>query len=66
MTLPQFHNGLRILRSIDAWELGDPTWWPQFRDEPYMFLIRADDEIASQIWQVMVNRGATRDSTQEE
>lgn len=59
MTFAQFHNALRILRSIDAHELGDPDWWPQFREDPYGFLIltREGDE-GGAIWRAMVKRGA--------
>jgi hypothetical protein len=58
MNLAQFHNGLRILNSIDAHELGDPAWWPQFRDGPPRFLLSADDPTTEIIWGAMVKRGA--------
>jgi len=58
MTLDQLTNGLRILHSIDAYELGDPAWWPEFRDNPSRFLMRCSDERAKTIWEVMVARGA--------
>ena len=58
MTRDQFTNGLRILRSTDSHELGDPDWWPHFAQHPYDFLMRCDDERATIIWRAMVNRGA--------
>lgn len=57
MRLSEFHNALRVLRSIDAYELGDPDWWEQFRDSPYLFFIRCDDDTADVIWRAMVARG---------
>lgn len=60
MTLEQFHNGLRILRSIDAHEIGNPDWWPAFQRDPYGFFVRCADETADVIWAAMVKRGATR------
>lgn len=61
MTIDQFHNGLRVLRSIDSWELGDPKLWPEFRDSPYLFFIRSDEERAAKIWGAMVKRGAAQE-----
>jgi hypothetical protein len=57
ITLAEFHNGLRILRSIDSYELGDPEWWPAFRDNPYLFFVCTRDEIQERIWTVMLKRG---------
>lgn len=56
MTMAEFHNGLRILRSIDSWELGDPEWWPRFRDDPYRFFMRADNDTCMMIWSVVMKR----------
>lgn len=53
MTVDQFHNAIRLLYSIDSDELGDPSWWPQFRENPPDFFIRCDDERAEKIWGVM-------------
>ena len=58
MTFGEFHNGLRLLRSIDSHELDDPPWWKEFRDNPYYFFIRCSDESAQRIWKVMLQRGA--------
>lgn len=60
ITLAEFNNGLRILRAIDAHELGDPEWWPDFRRDPYLFLIRCADDIADKIWGVMLARGVVK------
>ncbi len=60
MTINEFHNGLRILRSIDAHELGNPDWWPEFRRDPYWFFIMCGDDDAAKIWDVMVRRGAVK------
>jgi hypothetical protein len=56
MTLEQFHNGIRLLYSIDAHELGNPSWWEKFRDDPPQFFIRCDDERAAHIFAVMKKR----------
>lgn len=58
MTFEEFHNGLRLLRSIDAHELGDPEWWPEFRTDPYCFFILCDDKAAEIIFAAMIKRGA--------
>lgn len=60
MTKGEFDNGLRLLRSIDARELGNPEWWPQFRDDPYGYFVRGPDCDADVIWQAMVRRGAVK------
>jgi hypothetical protein len=57
MTFREFHNGLRILRSIDSHELFDPPWYPEFNKDPYRFLITCADETAERIWTVMLKRG---------
>lgn len=57
MTLPEFHNLLRVLHGIDLSEvefLGDR--WPKFRDDPVRFFLRADDEAARGIWEAMERR----------
>lgn len=56
--LVQFHNRMRVLMSIDSHELGDPNWWPRFRDDPHRFFIRCDDETAEKIWAVIEQRTA--------
>jgi len=61
MTRDQFHNALRIIRSIDSHELGDPPWWEKFRDSPIEFFIRCDDESADKIWNVILKRSGGAD-----
>ena len=71
MTLNEFYNGLRLLRSIDLYELQaqelwrnassyahdeDRAHWIKFRDNPYEFLMRCDDETADKIWAAMKKR----------
>lgn len=58
MTFEEFHNGIRVLHSIDSHELGDPPWWRRFRDDPVRFFIKADDETAAAIWNAMQIRSA--------
>jgi len=62
MTFRQFRNGLCILRSIDRSELTDVGFdmthdqWYSFRDDPYEYLLRCDDERAKWIWAVIGKR----------
>jgi hypothetical protein len=52
-----FHNGLRILRSIDEQELaGSGVNWPSFRDDPVEYFIRCGDDEAAAIWRVIEGR----------
>ena len=64
MTFDQFHNGLRILLSIDRHELeaagvirvGDHNAWGEFRRDPFRWLIRADDSQAPKLWAIVQRR----------
>lgn len=63
MTFDEFHNALRILSSIDAHELREldtEIWtdaeWIKFRDDPWRYFIKADDECAVMIWSVITKR----------
>lgn len=64
MTLAEFHNALRILASIDMRELvhagaisGDDTGgWQSFRDNPWRWFIRADDDTATAVWRIIESR----------
>ena len=59
MTLREFHNGLRLLRSIDFHEIEyamTREQWPSFRADPYKFFIICDDDTAAAIWAVMEAR----------
>ena len=52
----QFLNRLRILRSIDAIEVPDVACWPDFRDDPYEYVIRCSDADAAHIWTALRKR----------
>ena len=63
MELREFHNGLLILLNIDRHEfdeaMGDAYVccdWPDFRDCPWRWFIKADDEKADKIWAIMKAR----------
>jgi len=63
MTFDDFHNRLRILSSIDRHELAalDTEIWTageyvKFRDDPWRYFIKADDEVAVMIWNVVTKR----------
>ena len=66
MTLRSFHNGLRILTSIDRHELveanvideDDEVEWPIFRSNPHKWMILADADQLAALWGVMKKRGA--------
>lgn len=60
MTLAEFHNALRVIRSIDHDEVPflDEQQWDVFMREPERFFIRADDDTAAKIWAAMKKRGA--------
>lgn len=68
MNLAEFHNGLRILTSIDMSELvagkvieaDDEAEWKAFRDNPWKWMITADDEQAEALWALMVQQGAVK------
>lgn len=72
MTLSEFHNGLRILSSIDFSDLvkagvltddadGDAEW-EDFRSNPWKWMIQADDDQATKLWALMVKRGAVKEA----
>ncbi len=58
MELREFHNGLRVLRSIDKHEIVNISddQWAEFRNGPYAFLIKCDDPTAEAIWNAMQKR----------
>ena len=66
MTLRAFHNGLRLLTSIDRHELvdggviqeDDEKEWTIFRENPHKWMILADDDQFDALWAVMKKRGA--------
>lgn len=65
MTLAEFHNGLRLLRSIDSHELGDPDWYSDFARAPFYFFIACSEENAAVIWTAMVKRGAVKGKSEQ-
>lgn len=64
MTFERFHNALRIMLSIDMSELvaagviagGDKTSWEKFRDNPYRWMLRVDDDTAQRLWLLIESR----------
>lgn len=64
MTFREFHNGLRILLNIDRHELveagligaHDNNAWGGFRRNPFIWLVRASDEQAAKLWELMERR----------
>ena len=64
MMLAEFHNALRILTSIDRYELvafkvldqDDGDAWHAFRTDPFRWFIRADDEQAERLWRIIQAR----------
>jgi hypothetical protein len=53
----KFHNGLRVLLNIDAVEFPGPAEdWPEFRDNPWRYFIRAEDEVARALWKIIQRR----------
>lgn len=54
-----FHNALRILINIDANEFPGPDCdWVQFRDDPWRYFIRTDDETAERLYRIVEDRKA--------
>lgn len=55
-----FHNRLRILASIDLYELEDAgvsmSEWLDFRVDPWLWFIRASDADAQAVWGIMQRR----------
>lgn len=60
MTFGDFHNGIRLLFSIDSHEIGEPLWWEDFKFDPVGFFIRADNATVRIIWEAMAKRGAVK------
>lgn len=62
--LRTFHNRLRILINIDMSELvnagiissDDTSQWIAFRDNPWRWFIRAEDEQVSRVWKIVEHR----------
>ena len=58
MTYEQFHNLLRVLRSIDSHECPNlnAAQWSQFVSRPHDFFISASEALSREIWDVAVKR----------
>ena len=59
MTFEEFHNALRVLRSIDRHEIGrilSEQDWLDFRYNPQDWFIRAEDAKARAVWAVIEAR----------
>ena len=53
----RFHNGVRILRSLDQQEVDSlAVDWPRFRDAPFLYFIAANDEAKAVIWRALERR----------
>jgi hypothetical protein len=64
MNLHQFNNANKVLTSIDHHEVPflDGPAWQRFSSQPARFLMRADDETAARIWEVVERRSQRRPS----
>ena len=70
MDLSDFHNRLRIMIGIDMSELvnagviraNEFERWYEFRDNPFHWLIRTDDESAAKLWVLIERRAVVRRS----
>lgn len=62
MTRDEFHNGLRLLHSIDRHEIEakgyelTPEEWFAFCSNPYYTFIKAPDALRNAIWAAMIER----------
>lgn len=63
-SLRAFLNALRIMTSIDKGELeevgaidpGDDVSWLKFREDPFYWLVRAEDRRAEKVWTIIERR----------
>lgn len=62
MTFAEFRNALCVLASIDEHELVDAGLtlstlaWTDFAQNPWRYIVRADDETAAKIWSIIQRR----------
>lgn len=62
MTLSQFHNALRVLNSIDWYELeaagveSVEGRWASFQQDPYRWFIKASDADAAKVFSIIEGR----------
>lgn len=70
MDKADFHNRLRVMRSIDRHELveagalapDDLAGWEAFDKDPYRWFIRAPDAEADRLWSIIERRAGRRSS----
>ena len=64
LSLPVFHNLLRLLCNIDHAEVADAFKnredWERFVNHPWAWFIRADDRKVEIVWQRMMERTSVR------
>jgi hypothetical protein len=68
MSMDEFHNGLRILLSLDFSDLVKAgvfyDWqtdeWDKFQRDPFRFFIRTDEETADALWAAIQARQSKR------
>jgi hypothetical protein len=62
MTFAEFRNALCILASIDEHELVEvgirlsPGAWTDFAQNPWRYIVRADDATAERLWSLIEKR----------
>lgn len=64
MSFAEFHNALRIMRSIDFHEVEEfmPSEdWVDFKRNPTSYFLKADDEKAAMLWAVIRTRSVNWD-----
>ena len=52
----RFSNALRIMRSLDEHEVPDLASWAGFRDNPFLYFLRASGKDQATIWRAINNR----------
>lgn len=62
MTLPEFSNALRIMRSIDGYEVPglDPHMVRRFVASPYETFLRMSDADQAEVWEAIKRRQPMR------
>lgn len=63
MTQAEFSNALRILCSVDFYDVEDilhPSEWKDFQKDPCRFWARADDVTQDKLWTVVEARAWKR------
>ena len=68
ISLDEFHNGLRILLNLDFRDLvqagvfkpNDDEAWQRFQRDPFRYFLRADEDAADRIWELIRSRQPDR------